>query len=390
MKSPIARYRFSSPLVAALARSVDRAGYFFARRRELRAEGVRKILVIRLDDIGDAILATPALRALQENFPGAAVDVLVKSSTKDIFLHSPRVRKTWVVDPLWMRAKRPTPLRGLLRLIFQLRAEHYDLTLELRGNPFNILLAYFSGGGCRAGYGAQGLGFLLTCVIPYDFAARHERERNLDVLRGLGLRVSSAPPTEIFIPAGADKFAARFLEQRAINQRDLLVSMHPGAPWRPRRWPKENFAALARMLAEAFQAKIMLIGSADERELCAEISALAGPGQQEAVFSAAGETDLLQTAALIRKSTLFIGTDSGPMHLASAAEVPVVALFGPQTPELFGPTGARSEAIYGKAVCSPCVQKEGGGCRRMLSCCEGLAGITPEQVFAAAKKILKG
>ena len=387
MLNPITRYRFKSPLLTSLVRGIDWVGYLFVRQKAFRKDHIKKILVIRLDDLGDVILATPTIRNIKENFPNAAIDILVKSSTKDIVLNNPCVKKIWVLDPFWMRSKKPFPFKQLIQLVQQLRRENYDLAFELRGNPFNIILAFLCRSRHRAGYGAQGLGFLLTSVIPYDGNPKHEIERNFDLLRGLDLSVSSKHP-ELIIPEAADLFVDRFLEENTVSKDDMLVCLHPGAPWQARRWPQERFAALADGLIATYRLKVVLIGGGDERELCSSIRDLAGLKNKNHIILAAGATDIAGTAALIKRCRLFIGNDSGPMHIASAVNTDTVALFGPQTPVLFGPNGAKATAVYRKVHCSPCIQKDGRGCSRGLQCCEGLLHITAEDVMRVIEKKL--
>jgi heptosyltransferase II len=380
MLNPVRMYRFKSRWIAMAVRTFDDAGYRIVKQKALPKGDIKRILLIRLDDIGDVILATPAIRNLKELFPSARIDMLVKSSTKDILLNNPCINRTWVFDPFWMRSTKPSGLIHLVGLIQQLRKEKYDLAVELRGNPFNIAFAFLSNSRQRVGYGAQGLGFLLTSVIPYDMNPKHEIERNLDVLRGLGLSMSSKNP-EVFISKAAEQFANRFLEANQVGQDDLVISIHPGAPWFPRRWPQERFALLANALITRYNSKIILIGSGNETKLCAGILDLVAGDYRHHVLIAAGATDLLGAAALIKRSRLFIGNDSGPMHIAHAVNTDCVALFGPQTPVLFGPGGNIARAIYSKAACSPCIQKANKGCSRGLSCCEGLLNITPEDVL---------
>lgn len=385
MLNPITRYRFKSRRLTLSVRTLDAVGYRFARQRSLRKEQIGKILVIRLDDIGDVILATPVLRNLKESFPDATIDLMVKSSTQDVVVNNPWVNRIWTLEPFWMRTAKPSgPMRWLL-LIRQLRKEGYDLVLELRGNPFNLILAFLSGSRHRVGYGAQGLGFLLTAVVPYDNNARHEIDRNLDVLRGLGLPVRSKKP-EFFIPDTAARLTERFLKACRVSDDDLLVCIHPGAPWLPKRWPKERFAAVAEALIGKYGSKIVLIGNADEMRLCSAVRDQITLGNRNHVVVAAGITNLHGTAALIKRAVLFIGNDSGPMHMAHAFETNTVALFGPQSPAFFGPLQNRAVAIFKKVECSPCFQKIDKGCPRGLSCCEGLLNITPEDVLTAIEE----
>ncbi|MFC1591416.1 lipopolysaccharide heptosyltransferase II [Thermodesulfobacteriota bacterium] len=384
MSNPITTYRIGNKWLAFTIRAFDSLGYllFGTLLRPVEKDQVKKILVIRMDDIGDVIVATPAIQSLKENFPRARIDFLAKSSTRGLLEGNPHIHTVQVCDPFWMRAKQPFSLFQLIRLTLKLRHERYDLALELRGNPFNILLLFLSGSRRRAGYGAQGLGFLLTTVVPYDGTPKHETDRNLDILRGLGLDVVSHMPELAVTPAGC-ALAGNFLSEHRLTDHKRIVCIHAGAPWPARRWPPERFAALADTLIETHKAKVVFIGGPDERALSEGIQALMQEPNRQHACVAAGETTLPGLAALLKKGRLFIGNDSGPMHIACAVGTPAIGLFGPQTPASFGPCGASDTAIHKNTGCSPCVQKENRGCTKGLSCCEGLLAITPEDILEA-------
>lgn len=366
------------------AKAVDAVGYLCARAKALPRDCIMNILVIRLDDIGDLVLATPVVRNLKEAFPAARIDMLVKSSTSIIVRNNPCINRVWELDPFWMRSPKPYGFNRYVALIRQLRRERYDLTLELRGNPFNILLAFFIGGGHRVGYGAQGLGFLLNSVVPYEDNPKHEIERNLDVLRALRTPIRSQMP-EFFISEAAVSGAEVFLREHEVHEEDLLIAIHPGASWPPKCWPIENYAALAAELIDRYRAKIILIGATKESGLCIRLRDIMRSEERQHVVIAAGATTLQETAALIKSSKLFIGSDSGPLHIAHAVNTSAVALFGPQNPVMCGPHQNSAVAIYRKADCSPCVQKVSQCCHRGFTCCEGLLSITPQDVLEAVE-----
>lgn len=380
MLNPITRYRFKSRRLTCAVRALDAVGYRFAQQRTLRGEQIRKILVIRLDDIGDVILATPVIRNLKEAFRDASLDILVKSSTAEIVENHPCVDRIWTLDPFWMRTAKPTRLSMMWDLVHDLRQQRYDLALELRGNPFNIVLVALSGSRWRVGFGAQGLGFLLTSVVPYDDSARHEIERNLDLLRALELPVLFNKP-ELFLSYTARLEAEDFLLKHNLLRQSSIVCVHPGAPWLPKRWPQERFALLANTLVERYLAGIVMIGTHSEARLCAGIRELVSSKNRDQVVIASGLLSLPGSAALIQRANLFIGNDSGPMHIAQALGTETIALFGPQTPDSFGPYQSSATAIYKKVACSPCVQKAGRGCARGFACCQGLLEISHEDVL---------
>ncbi len=179
-----------------------------------------------------------------------------------------------------------------------------------------------------------------------------------------------------------------FLRESGIHGEHFLVAMHPGASWPPKCWPIEHYAAVATALIDRHRAKIILIGDTKEAGLCIRLRDIMGPEERRDVVIAAGVTTLHETAALIKSSKLFIGSDSGPLHIAHAVNTSAVALFGPQSPVMYGPHQNPAVAIYRKADCSPCIQKVSQGCHRGLTCCKGLMSITPEEVLETIEGIL--
>ena len=167
----------------------------------------------------------------------------------------------------------------------------------------------------RVGYGAQGLGFLLTSVVPYDETLKHEIEQKSDILRGLRMPISSQMP-EFFVSEAAVARMQGLLRESGIHGENFLVAIHPGASWAPKCWPLEHYAALTTALIKRHRAKIILIGDTKETGLCNRLRDLMGPKARRHVVNAAGATTLHETAALIKGSTLFIGSDSGPLHIA--------------------------------------------------------------------------
>lgn len=380
MANPNKTYRLSRSWVKIFTESLDRIGYCCTKEKAFKDGSIGRILLVRLDDIGDVLLATPVIRNLKEAFPDASLDMLVKSSTAEIVENHPCVDRIWTLEPFWMRTAKPSRPSVIWDLVHYLRQQRYDLALELRGNPFNILLVALSGSRWRVGFGAQGLGFLLTSVVPYDVSAKHEIERNLDLLRALELPVHFNKP-ELFLSDTARLEAEDFLFKHNLLQQSPIVCIHPGAPWLPRRWPQERFVLLVDTLVERYLAGIVLIGSHSEAGLCAAIRELVSSKNRDQVAVASGLLSLSGSAALIERANLFIGNDSGPMHIAQALGTETIALFGPQTPDSFGPYQSSATAIYKKVPCSPCVQKAGRGCARGFACCQGLLEISHEDVF---------
>lgn len=385
------RYRINKKHALVLIKIIDFIGYTIFRlfkksRKDIVQDKIKKILIIRLDNLGDVILATPFIKAVKRNFPNAKIDILIKSLTKDILINNPHLNKIITFEPFWMGSSKPFNFFQIIGSIKKLRKEKYNIIFELRGNPFNILFASLIGSKYRIGYGAQGLGFLLTHLIDYDIKQKHEIERNLDILRILNFKIHSKKP-EIFLSKKDEKFAEVFFKKNKINKKDLVVCIHPGAPWFPKRWPKERFAELADKLIEKYKAKIILIGSEDEIKLTNRIINLLKEKNKKNIFNIAGKTTTTQLTALIKKCCLFIGNDSGPMHIAATVNIPIIAFFGPSDPRLFGSYGKNNVIIYKKVECSPCIQRVNRGCKFDFPVCKGLLKINTEDVLEVVEKI---
>jgi len=263
-----------------------------------------------------------------------------------------------------------------------LRRSRFDLVIDFRGDFASLLVAYMCGATYSVGYNIRGKGILLTVKLKVQ-KNKHEIERCLDVVRAIGANTKNRNP--ILIISDEDRsFAQNFLELNGISKKDLVIGIHPGAPFPPRRWPKERFAQVADELMKRHKAKIIFFGSPDEVWLTNEIIGL----MKEKPINAAGKTTIKKLAALIRKCDLFIGNDSSPMHIAAAMKVPVIALFGPGEYPRFAPYGEGHVVIRKVLKCSPCEQyMYGDKCKRGIAYC--MNAITVQEVMRAAEKLIK-
>ncbi|MGQ9628446.1 MAG: lipopolysaccharide heptosyltransferase II [Anaerolineae bacterium] len=351
---------------------------------------IERILVVKLSDIGDVLTATPALRALRQSFPAARLDVLLPPHSAPVLEGSPLAdelitfEKSLYDRPL--SALRPENLAATFRLGLALRRRGYDhfillhhLTTRWGAMKF-AALALVSGAKRRIGLD-NGRGWFLTDRIEdRGFGHKHEVEYCLEVVGRLGAETEDRR-LEIAISPADENLAEEKL--RGFEERGKpLIAIHPGTGgYIPaRRWMPERFARVAEALAEGYGAKIVLVGREDdgvaEVETCMKLE----------VLNLAGKTTLKELAALLRRCHLFIGADSGVMHLAAAAGVPVVALFGPTNPAAWGPWGTKSVVVRAGLHCSPCSYVDfrlSKGCL-MRECIEA---ITPEMVLEAVGKL---
>lgn len=358
----------------------------------------RAILVVKLADIGDVITSTPALRALRQTFPQARLDILVTPHS------APALAGTGLVDDIIpfdkfqfdrpADALRPASLRAAVRLAAKLRRRRYDAVVILHHLtlPFGRLkyaaLAFAAGAPIRAGLD-NGHGWFLTHrVHDAGFGALHEVQYWLQVVGALGARtddLSLAAPIASEAEGWAEEVLARW---EAAGGRRPFAVIHPGSGGYSlaRRWPVERFAQLARELARRHDLGLVLVGTAGDNveELARQCP--------DTALNLAGQTSLPQLAAVLRRAALFVGADSGVMHLAVAAGAPVIALFGPTNADAWGPwTAGRSRAIVLQAglPCQPCAyvgyaigRRE--GCPTM----ECMHAVQVEDVLRAVEAIL--
>jgi heptosyltransferase-2/heptosyltransferase-3 len=211
-------------------------------------------------------------------------------------------------------------------------------------------MAYLSRIPRRIGYDIPEVRPFLTDVVPY-VQGRHEVEQNLTLVESVGGR-PVAYPLEFRPSASDEEFAASYLAERGVKGKEPLICIHPGAGAPVKLWLKESWAQVADALAQRYGAKVILTGSGEEVPLCQAICELMA---NEAIV-AAGDTSLGELAAIMARSSLVIGTDSGPLHLAVAVGTPSVHLYGPVDVHTFGPWGDPSFhiALTSRLDCIPC------------------------------------
>jgi heptosyltransferase II len=337
---------------------------------------IREILVRAPNWVGDNIFAIPAVQRLKREFPAARLTVLAARGPA----------------PLWELAEGvdgviPFELRGGLwdlpkkrRLIRRLRSRRFDLAVIFPRSFESALWVRLAGIPRRWGYGEEGRSFLLT--RPARSARGYRRTPRIDYYYRLldgGGGDAAAAPARLFISPDLRRRALDLLKEAGIEPEErLLAGFHPRASYGPAKcWPPENFARLARLLAEKRKAVILLFGTEKERELLEEIAAGAGEG----TVNLAGRTDLETLAALISLCRVLVANDSGPLHLAAALGVPVVGLYGSTDPQATGPRGEKTRVIYKGVDCSPCLLRV---CPKDFSC---MTKIKPQEVLAAVEEL---
>ena len=313
----------------------------------------KRILVVKLDHVGDVLLATPVFANLRQAYPNAELHALAGKWSRVVLENHPAVDEVIAYNsPFFCRAgEQPTRLPAAIRLYRHLRRQKYDLVVELRGDWRSVGFACLRIAPKQIGRAplqvAHKLGFA-------RFRGTHETVRNLDILNRAGIPTPVQTPM-FLITAVDEKWAADFLAARGITAQPL-VAIHPGSPVALKRWRPERYAELADWLVAQKRAEIIFVGVHAEMPIIAQIQAL----MQAKATNIAGETSLTQLASILHACQLFIGNDSGPMHLAAAVGTPTIGLYGPGDPGRFGPVGAQCQTLRRKLDCPPCL---GTSCR---------------------------
>jgi len=321
----------------------------------LRGRGSsRRILFVKLDHLGDVVLATPVFRALRERYPDAVIDALVHPESAVAVRGNPAV--TSVLTYRSPRFQREDFADGLTRLREVARAG-YDTVVELRGDGGTLLLPFLCGATRRLDRGSARIRHAIRWRIRRDTPrVIHEVEANVEIVRPLtgGRRhEQSRPRVEVHPSAEARASMLRKLEERGIPVGAQLVVIHPGAAWRPRAWRPQRFGAVADWILGHYDARVLLVGSESERDV---EDAVLRSMRETSVHALTGEFTLEELSALLSSTALFLGNDSGPAHLAATFGVPSVVLFGPQDPRRFGPWSERTHVLHRPVVCFPCRQ----------------------------------
>jgi lipopolysaccharide heptosyltransferase I len=308
----------------------------------------RAIAIVKLSALGDVVHATPVVEALADAFPSARISWLVERREAALLRDHPRLHEVVVVDTRgWRRTRTPRALldaaRSLAGLGRRLRAARFDVALDLQGLVKSGLVTAATGAPLRIGFAAavsrERLNALFTNrrVTPPP-AARHVVDQYLALLRPLGV----VPERVAFRLPASERAESRVEEvfgAAGLKPHGRVVVLNPGAGRPDKRWPVERFAALAARLVPEARARVLVVwGPGEEPE--ARAVAAATPA---AVL--APPTDLAELVALVRRASVLVAGDTGPLHVAAAVGTPCVGLYGPTAAARNGPYGAGHHAL---------------------------------------------
>ena len=321
---------------------------------------IKRILIFSFTFIGDAILSTAVIQPLRRRFPEATISFLVGKRALGLLSNDPQIDEVIVYDNKGKHAG----LNGKIRLIRALWRERFDLVVDLRDS----LWSRFIGG---EHWGITQRGRQIHAVTRY-----------LNVLQRHGVNTAHAAPRLEFT-AQELQAQTEFLGASRIDPDRSLIGIHPGGNWVYKLWRPGNFAQLADRLSEKWNAQILLFAGPEEQSLQMQVANL----MRRRPIIVKG-LHLRQVAALIAACDIYIGNDTGPMHIAAAVGTPVVAIFASTNHRRSGPYGKNNIVVQSdlNLGCNPCHPgRRPGGCG--AGRCAVIEAITVAQLFSAVEKL---
>ena len=352
-----------------------------------------RILLLRMRLIGDVVFTTPAIRALARRFPEARLTYVVETSASPVVAKNPHLAEVVSVPHArgWRR------LADDVRLARRLRASAFDVAIDFHGGPRSAWLAWASRAPVRVGYDVQGRTWMYTNVVhrPRELRARNSVENQWDLLAAVDPSLARpADPDVDRVEMPPDPAARDAVDRRLLalgipaDARVIVIHVSAGNPFR--RWPEASFAVLASDLAAGGERRwVVLAGGPSDHEATARVLAAARIRAGRAgdrIVDGEGMS-LAELRALMDRAVLFIGGDSGPLHVASTSDVPIVGLYGPTLAARSAPWRPRrvptASIDVGVLPCRPCDQRV---------CAPGdfrcLSGIAATDVHDAAERLL--
>ncbi|MDD5195768.1 MAG: lipopolysaccharide heptosyltransferase II, partial [Candidatus Omnitrophica bacterium] len=306
---------------------------------------MNRILIVTVNWLGDALMTTPALRAIKENFPLSFIAVMAVERVAPVFKDNPYVDEVIIFD------ERTTHRSFIAKLGFvrALRAKHFDTCFLIHRSFTRALIAYFSGIPTRIAYRrVKSIGVVNMPVDPPPENI-HRQDYYLYLFEKAGIKITNKDP-QFFVP---DAFRARARENlEAIRAKHpLILAMHPSANWDLKRWPAEHFALLADKLIAELNCAVIFIGAKKDCRIVDNVI----KQMRHSAYDFCGKTDLKELAAILENMKLFISNDSGPAHLCVALGVNSLVLFGPTSADITAPRSACVKIIKSKVECEiPC------------------------------------
>ncbi len=353
-----------------------------------RWSAARRILAVRLDNLGDVLVTTPAIHAVKAALPGVELTLLASPVGAQAGRLNPDIDSVIVYQAPWMDPwhRLPQDCDRELRMMATLRDRRFDgaiIFTSFRQSPLPAAyFCYLAGIPLRLAASIDGPGSLLTTRHKHPDRMMHEVERGLDLIGAIGLPTADLDLV-LRVPDGDRDRISELVHAEGIDRDRPVAVIHPGCSMPARTYPWERYAQVGDLLVERLGATVVLTGTADERELVDQVYARMRPGTCRVTYRLAGTLPFATFCALIETADLLITNNTGPMHIAAALKTPVVTLFAlTNPPEQWGPWRVPHRQLYHEVPCRLCYSRV---CPYGHEC---LSLITPEMVTDAAEELL--
>jgi heptosyltransferase-2 len=349
----------------------------------MRNESVKRLLVRGPNWIGDAVMCEPALASLRSLFPAAEISLLVTPPIADLFKGHPGVDRLMLYD----RRGRHAGLAGKWRLASALRRARFQCAILFQNAFEAALLTFLAGVPARHGYATDGRGFLLSDSIPVPARGKigHQVRYYLDLLRPLGAVPPPRPP-RLYVGVEDEEAAGAKLAAAGIGKYDLVIGVNPGSVYGgAKRWLPDRFADTADRLVDHQRAtagrpaRVVIVGGRGEEGLGRAVA----EKMRHRPVELSGKTTIRELMAVIGRCGLFLTNDTGPMHIAAAFGVPLVAVFGPTDARTTAPFGGDHALVRQPVDCAPCLLRD---CPIDHRC---MTRVTVDMVYEAAAEQLR-
>lgn len=341
---------------------------------------IKKILIIRLDQIGDLMLTAPMLKSIRSGFPNAKISLLVGGWNREVIENNALVDEVITFNPFWIKPHPVRPKR-LISDLLKLRSLKFDMIISLRGELQERFLAYLIGAAVRVGFDF-GLGKIFLNRLVSSNMTKHIIDRYLDIPLHLSCRIVDRELLRLDISSRDINYAKKLLGIGDNHNKVNYIILAPGAGYSLKLWDTKKFAKVADcLIRKDVNTKILIVGSSNEDYLAEEILSCSQNGSS--VINLVGRTNVKELAAIVSLSSLVICLDSACMHIAASLHIPLIALFGPTKVNQWGPypPGGFNIAITKNLACSGCVRPK---CK--VNECMQL--ISEDDVLCEANKII--
>jgi len=352
------------------------------KKDDLSDSSIKKILVIRLDRIGDMVMTTPIFRALKENWPDVQITVLTNPVNKNIVINNPFIDCILVYD----RENEHKSFNSRLTFFRSIREREFDLVIDpyLDYELKTSFITRFVGNRFRLGFEFAGRGIFYNIryhpnVFPLSAEKRHMIDYYLDLVTCLGVDTKKRQP-EIFLSSDEKEKAYKLLEKAGVNPENRIIGIHPGGHYESQRWPIREFAAISDYLITSNGIQVILFAGREEKQLMSEFKNYA---VKTPIFL--NDLSLREFVSTLSHCSLFLCNNSGPLHIATALNIPTVSTMGPSIPYHWWPRGNNHIVLRKDLDCSPCKK----GICKTHECMELIQGNDFLSAVEAQLKYLK-